>query len=181
MPGIETDTSWCFVDKACKGGHHLDGFSYDVCSQEGGRVTEAGVPCQLPATYHGIPMYDCISYNHSTPGAQTPKPWCYTNQTKSAWGYCAPWSCSAAIKLNCPAADPSTSNYGGYAAPACLETLCNARLDLVNITLCTQDTAQDKAMLQGRYAALASSAEFGQLLNSTASSGGLSSQPWVPL
>jgi hypothetical protein len=178
VPGISNETDWCFVDKTCRG-QHLDGFTYDECGPEGGRVTEptpaapTGVACQLPVVYDGLPLHDCISFNHSTPGQRTPKPWCFTNQAAGAWGYCAPWSCSDAIKLNCPAGDPG-SNLTAWAQPVCLETLCNARVDIVNITTCTADSDADKQMLQGRYATLAASAAFGQVLSTTTGSGGAS-------
>jgi len=170
VPGISPDTNWCFVDKSCTGSKHLDGFAYDLCTPEGGRFTEDGRACQFPATYHEVSLYNCISYNHSTPGTPTPKPWCFTDTLSGAWGYCAPWTCTAALKSNCPAGNPA-DNPVGWAAPVCLETLCNARKDLANITLCTQDSQADKDLLVGTYSSLATNTSFGQLLQSTYGSG----------
>lgn len=169
VPGIDVDTNWCFVDKYCPKGKRLDGFTYDLCTPAGGRTTEDGAACQFPASYHGVMLYDCISYNHTSGGA-TPKRWCFTNVATGAWGYCAPWTCAAALKVNCPAGNP-TDNLAGWASPACLETLCNARKDLANISLCTQDSQADKDRLTGAFSDLSSSNGFGQLLSSTTGSG----------
>lgn len=168
---MDTDTTWCLVDKQCPAGKRLDGFTYDTCTPEGGRVTENGTVCQLPATYNGIPLYDCITYNHSTPGVPTAKPWCFTNTATGAWGYCAPLTCAAALRTTCPAGSPSSGSVAGWAAPACLETLCHARKDLANISLCTQDSQADRDLLVGAYTSLAADASFGQLLSSTTGSG----------
>lgn len=170
-PGISPDTNWCFVDKQCPAAKHIDGYAYDLCTPAGGRVTEAGEACQFPATYNGVPLYDCISYNHSTPGVETPKPWCFTDAAAGAWGYCAPWTCTAALKANCPAGPPDVSNLAGWDSLPCLETLCNARADLANVSLCTQDTQEDQTLLSSAYATLAGSSAFGQLLSSTHAAG----------
>jgi hypothetical protein len=172
-PGISPDTNWCFVDKQCPAAKHIDGFAYDLCTPAGGHVTEAGEECQFPATYNGVPLYDCITYNHSTPGVETPKPWCFTNAATAAWGYCAPWTCTAALKAHCPAGPPDVSNLAaaGWDSAPCLETLCNARADLANVSLCTQDTQQDRDLLSNTYATLAGSSAFGQLLSSTHAAG----------
>jgi hypothetical protein len=167
VPGIDADSTWCFADKPCSQGKRLDGFTYDLCTPEGGRVTESGEACQLPVTYHGVQLYNCISYNHSAPGVATPKPWCFTDFAANKWDYCAPWTCTAALKANCPAGSPATGNLTAWAAPACLETLCNARKDLANISLCTQDSPADRDRLSTAYSSLASSTAFGQLLSST--------------
>lgn len=169
VPGISDDTNWCFVDKQCAKGKRIDGFVYDLCTPAGGRVTESGTPCQFPATYNGVSLYNCISYNHSTPGVETPKPWCFTNAATGAWGYCAPWTCTAALKANCPAGAPDANNpAAGWGTSACLETLCNARKDLANVSMCTQDTAEDRTLLLTAYATLAGSATFNQLLTGMA-------------
>lgn len=171
-PGITADTNWCFVDKQCSKGKHIDGYVYDLCTPAGGRVTENGDACQFPTTYHGVQLYDCISYNHSTPGVETSKPWCFTNAATGDWGYCAPWTCTAALKANCPAGSPDVNNdLTGWAFPDCLETLCNARKDLANVSLCTQDTDGDRTLLTTAYNTLASSTQFGQLLINTRSAG----------
>lgn len=167
VPGIDQDTNWCFVEKGCAKGKRLDGFMYDLCTPEGGRVTEDGSACQFPASYNGTNLYNCISYNHSAPGTATQKPWCFTNAATGAWGYCAPWTCTAALKANCPAGSPGQGNLTGWAAPACLETLCNARKDLANVSLCTQDTEGDRTLLTSAYATLAASTAFGALLTGT--------------
>lgn len=174
IPGISADTNWCFVDKYCAKGKRIDGFTYDLCTPEGGRVTEAGVACEFPATYHGVPLYNCISYNHSTPGVATPKPWCFTDAATQAWGYCAPWTCTTALKAHCPAGSPAAvgANLTAWAVPGCLETLCNARKDLANISLCTQDSQADRDALATAYSSLASSSAFGQVLSSSSSNNG---------
>jgi hypothetical protein len=161
VPGISQDTNWCYVDKGCAKGKRVDGFMFDVCTPAGGRVTEDGAACQFPATYHGISLYNCISYNHSAPGAETLKPWCFTNAATGAWGYCAPWTCTAALKANCPAGNPA-DNPAAWATSSCLATLCNARRDLANVSMCTQDTEGDRTLLTTAYSTLAANTVFGQ-------------------
>jgi hypothetical protein len=161
VPGITPTTNWCYINRNCPKGKHLDGFTYDTCTPEGGRRTEDGTLCQFPASYNGITLYDCITYNHSAPGVATPKPWCFTDVASNAWGYCAPWSCTAALKANCPAGNPA-DNLPGWAQPTCLETLCDARKDLANVSLCTQDSDSDRTLLTNAYDTLAASTAFGQ-------------------
>jgi hypothetical protein len=171
-PGYCADTPWCYVDSGCMGAGYLEGQRFDICTPEGGRVTESGNACELPASYNGVAMYDCLSYNQSS-NTNTSQPWCFSNATSGEWGYCAPWSCSAAMKQHCPRADPSAAgtNLTGWTDAGCLESLCNARQALANISQCTQDSAEDRALLNSTYRFLASSTQFGATLQASAGYG----------
>eukprot|EP00879_Flechtneria_rotunda_P005401 GHRR01005692.1.p1 GENE.GHRR01005692.1~~GHRR01005692.1.p1 ORF type:complete len:1544 (+),score=580.30 GHRR01005692.1:434-5065(+) len=172
-PGITAHTSWCYIDDGCSGAGQLGGYSYDICTTEGGRLTDAGAACELPTTYDGVTLYDCITYNHSL-GTTGDKAWCFTSSSTGEWSYCAPWSCSAAVKRQCPAANPATSgaNLASWATTDCLEALCNARQALANISQCTQDSQADQDMLVQRYAFLNASAGFNEVLQQQDSTAG---------
>lgn len=176
LPGFSAETSWCYIDSGCAGAGYLEGYRFDVCTAEGGRVTDTGAACSLPATYHGVVMYDCLSYNQTT--GNTSQPWCFTNTTSEEWGYCAPWSCSAALKQHCPAVDPSTAaSLTPWTSSSCLETLCNSQQALVNTSQCTTDLPQDIALLNNTFKFLSGSTQFGQALQSTTGTG----EVWLTL
>lgn len=180
LPGYSVDTPWCYVDSGCTGAGYLEGQRFDICTQEGGRVTESGAACDLPASYNGVAMYDCLSYNQSS-NTNASQPWCFTNATSGDWGYCAPWSCSAAMKQHCPSADPSAggANLSAWSDAGCLESLCNARQALANISQCTQDGVEGRTLLNSTYRFLASSSQFGSVLKSSTGYGAWLS-PWQP-
>lgn len=96
---IKPDTNWCLVDAGtCPGANQLDGYDYDVCTPPSGRLAVGGVPCQFPASYHGIQLYDCITYNHSAP-ATTTRPWCFTNITTGVSMHCQQcWHCQGQLE-----------------------------------------------------------------------------------
>eukprot|EP00882_Tetradesmus_deserticola_P014976 GHRQ01015942.1.p1 GENE.GHRQ01015942.1~~GHRQ01015942.1.p1 ORF type:complete len:119 (+),score=30.22 GHRQ01015942.1:914-1270(+) len=110
-------------------------------------------------------MYDCVSYNQSS-NTNSSRPWCFSNATSGQWGYCAPWSCSTALKKHCPRADPSAAgaNLSAWSSTDCLESLCSARQALANVSQCTQDSAEERALLNSTYRFLASSTQFGSVL-----------------
>ncbi|KAF8072527.1 hypothetical protein HT031_000187 [Scenedesmus sp. PABB004] len=175
LPGFSAATPWCFVDGVdggtCAGSGYVGGHMVDICTPEGGRVAVSGAACELPASYGGALMYDCLAYNLTAPGgaAAAAAPWCFTNATAGAQEACAPWSCGAAVRRACPpfdpAAPPPDAALPGWAAPACLEALCSARQALANISQCAAtDGPADRAALAGAYSYLAASPAFGALL-----------------
>ncbi|KAF6263192.1 hypothetical protein COO60DRAFT_1635413 [Scenedesmus sp. NREL 46B-D3] len=176
LPGFSADTPWCYVESGCTGAGYLEGQRFDVCTPEGGRVTESGQACKLPASYGGVAMYDCVSYNQSS-NTNSSQPWCFSNATSGEWGYCAPWSCSAALKQHCPRADPSAAgaNLSAWSDTGCLESLCNARQALANVSQCTKDSVEDRALLNSTYRFLASSTQFGAVLQPSTGHGTLPS------
>lgn len=169
LPGFSADATWCYIDEGCKGSGDWEGYRFDVCTPDGGRVASDGSACQLPTTYEGVPMYNCLDYQHDT--GSTTQPWCFA--ADGTVRVCAPWTCSGPVKIHCPATDPSTpgADLSGWTAQPCLQALCGARQALVNVTQCTTDTADDKAMLQQSFQFLNGSSTFGQLLTSSGGPG----------
>eukprot|EP00877_Chromochloris_zofingiensis_P002817 jgi/Chrzof1/12536/Cz06g37220.t1 len=172
-PTIDVDTNWCYVDPStCSWPYHIDGYAFDKCTPESGRVTVNGAQCHFPATYGGVQLYDCITYKQSTAAAV--QPWCFTNTGTGAWDFCAPPACSHGLKHYCPATAPSSqSDFGAWSTDDCLEAVCLSRQPLVNISACVNDTAADKAMMKDRYSLLAGSDTFNQMLSSNNQSASL--------
>ncbi|GBF88369.1 hypothetical protein Rsub_01081 [Raphidocelis subcapitata] len=166
-PLIGPDSTWCYVDpSSCPNAKHLDGYAFDFCGPPAGRVTAGGEACRLPADYQGVPLYDCASYNQTSPAAAAP--WCFA-ASSGAPAACAPLTCSQGIERACPAGAPPPAGapaeqLAPWAAPGCAKALCDARAALANVSACAGDTAAQRAALVGLYSALNSSTYYGAAL-----------------
>ena len=96
----------------------------------------------------------------------------YCVKFAGAHGICSNITCSQGIKQNCPMGSPAVaSSLEGWNTSSCLWALCYSRQDLVNITRCSNDTADDLELLQGNYEFLNSSSNFSGLLGGAATEG----------
>jgi len=179
-PLIGAGSSWCYVDpQTCPHAKHLDGYAFDFCSPPAGRVTAGGEACELPSSYNGVPVYDCITYNLTSDGSAAGgvTPWCFT--ASGSKGACQTLTCSQGVQRACPAAMPpagaTAAELAAWAAPGCVEALCGARIALSNISACTGDTASEQSMLTSLFSSLEGSSEYVKALAAAAASGNSSS------
>jgi hypothetical protein len=152
---------------------HLDGYAFDYCGPEEGRLTKDLVACQLPASYSGVPVYDCISYNQTGPAPA--EPWCFGPGGVRA--VCRLLTCSQGVQRACPvgAVPPAGAlapELLTWAAPACAEALCAARAALANMSACTADSAAEQAALMAAFSGLNASAAYPAALQTAAAAAG---------
>lgn len=176
-PGYSAKSAWCIVEPGCASpAGYISGEAFDLCGPEGGRTGVSGAACELPTSYAGVPMYDCLTYKHAQGSATAlavTEPWCFTNTSAGNQDACAPWTCSGAFRRACPtfsAGTPLTA-LSGFAAPACLDALCGARAALANVSWCTADAPADRDALADAYSQLKGNSQFGALLNETSGHG----------
>jgi hypothetical protein len=150
----------------------MDGYAFDYCGPEEGRVTQGLGACRLPASYGGVPVYDCVAYNQSGPAPAAP--WCFG--PGGAPAPCRPLTCSQGVQRACPAGTPplggGATALAPWAAPACAEALCATRGALANVSACALDTPAERAELAAAFAGLNASAEFPAALAAAADAAG---------
>eukprot|EP00798_Chlamydomonas_sp_ICE-L_P016534 gene16534-22762_t len=118
--------AWCFVDnKTCPGVFRAHAMDADDPRGRHSTVIPSS-PCILPTTYNGVPMYDCLTYNHSTPGVATDA-WCYTGvRANETVAKChIETACTPLALPTCPS--DASADLDLWVDSACLTKLCEMK------------------------------------------------------